>query len=354
MKNKEVFEVVKILGKEKNISEEALLVGIQKALVTAIKRDYNNKDVVFCEIDRENNNIKVFVRKRVVEEVLSPDEELTVEQARKFKKDASPGDVVEIELETKKVSRIAAEKGKHIIRQAIREAERYRIREEFQKKDQEIVTAKVIRVDPANRDAIIEIGKIVEKLLRREQLPSDNFAPGDIIKVYVAEVADIGKGTIATLSRVHPGIIRRLFEKEIPEIFDGTVRIKSMAREAGSRSKVAVYSSDDNVDPVGACIGQRGERINRIIEVLNGEKLDIVPYSDDPVEFIASSLAPAQVVYVTVVNERDRVCTAIVPNSQLSLAIGNRGQNVRLAARLTGWRIDIRPETEEPVINFDE
>ncbi len=354
MNSSEFFEAVRLLGKEKNIQEEALLEGIQRAIVTAVKRDYNNKDVVFCEIDSDKKNIRVFVRQNVVSEIIDPDEDILVETAQRYKKNAIAGDIIEIELETKEVSRIAAEKGKHILRQAIREAEHGQIREEFQSKNQEIVTAKVSKVDPVTLDAIVEIGKLTEKLLRTEQLPTDNLVEGDLIKVFIADVKDATKGPKATISRTHPGLVRRLLESEVPEIFDGTVEIKSVSREAGSRSKIAVYSADENIDPVGACIGQRGARVNKIVDLLGGEKLDIVRYSENPAEFVAASLAPADVVSVTVISEEEKSCRVVVPNTQLSLAIGNKGQNARLAAKLTGWKIDINPETEESVINFDE
>ena len=354
MNNSEFFEAVRLLGKEKRINEEMLLEGIQRAIVTAVKRDYNNKDIVFCEIDSDKKSIRVFVRKNVVSEILDPDEDMTVEQAQRFKKNAIAGDIVEIELETKEVSRIAAEKGKHILRQAIREAEHGQIREEFQNKNQEIVTAKVSKVDPVSLDAIVEIGKIKERLLRSEQLPTDNLKEGDLVKVYIADIREATKGPKATISRTHPGLVRRLLESEVPEIFDGTVEIKSVSREAGSRSKIAVYSADENVDPVGACIGQRGARVNKIVDILGGEKLDVIRFSENPAEYVAAALAPADVISVTVENEEERSCKVVVPNSQLSLAIGNKGQNARLAAKLTGWKIDINPETEEPVINFDE
>ena len=354
MNNSEFFEAVRLLSKEKNINQEALLEGIQRAIVTAVKRDYNNKDIVFCEIDKEEARIRVFVRKNVVSEIVDPDEDMLVEQAQRFKKNALAGDIIEIELETKEVSRIAAEKGKHILRQAIREAEHGQIREEFQNKNQEIVTAKITKVDPETLDAFVEIGKISERLLRTEQLPTDKLKEGDLVKVYIAEVRDATKGPRATISRTHPGLVRRLLESEVPEIFDGLVEIKSVSREAGSRSKIAVYSADENVDPVGACIGQRGARVNRIVDQLGGEKLDIVRYSENPAEYVAAALAPADVISVEVLSEDERSCRVVVPNSQLSLAIGNKGQNARLAAKLTGWKIDINPETEEPVINFDD
>ncbi len=354
MNNSEFFEAVKLLGKEKNIQESALLEGIQRAIVTAVKRDYNNKDIVFCEIDKEKNDMRVFVRKNVVSEIVDPDEDMLVEQAQRFKKNALAGDIIEIELETKEVSRIAAEKGKHILRQAIREAEHGQIREEFQNKNQEIVTAKISKIDPETLDAFVEIGKLSERLLRTEQLPTDSFKEGDLVKVYIAEVRDATKGPRATISRTHPGLVRRLLESEVPEIFDGTVEIKSVSREAGSRSKIAVYSADENVDPVGACIGQRGARVNKIVDQLGGEKLDIVRYSENPAEFVAAALAPADVISVEILSEEEHSCRVVVPNNQLSLAIGNKGQNARLAAKLTSWKIDINPETEEAVINFDE
>ena len=354
MKNSEFFEAVRLLCAEKKLSEEGLLEGIQRAIVTAVKRDYNNKDIVFCDIDREKARIRVFVRKNVVTEILDPDEDMTVEQAQRFKKNALAGDIIEIELETKEVSRIAAEKGKHILRQAIREAEHGQMKEEFQSKNQEIVTAKIVKIDPVTLDAFVEIGKLTEKLLRSEQLPTDKLTEGDLVKVFVAEIRDATRGPKATISRTHPGLVRRLLESEVPEIYDGTVEIKSVSREAGSRSKIAVYSADENVDPVGACIGQRGARINKIVDQLGGEKLDVVRYSENPAEYVAAALAPADVISVTVENEEERSCKVVVPNNQLSLAIGNKGQNARLAAKLTGWKIDINPETEEPVINFDE
>ncbi|MCQ2475855.1 MAG: transcription termination factor NusA [Clostridia bacterium] len=354
MSNKEFFEAVKLLSVEKNVPIEVLLEGIQRAIVTAVKRDYNNKDIVFCEMNPDKNTLRVFVRKNVVNEIVDPDEDLLVEQAKRFKASAVAGDIIEIELETKEVSRIAAEKGKHILRQVISEASKNQLYAEFQNKNQDIITVKVARVDPATKDAFVEIGKITERLARTEQLPTDDLKEGDLVKVYISDVKDAAKGPRATISRTHPGLVRRLLESEVPEIFDGTVEIKSVAREAGSRSKVAVYSADENVDPVGACIGQRGARINKIVDQLGGEKMDVVKYSENPAEFIAAALAPADVISVTIVNEEEHYCKVIVPNNQLSLAIGNKGQNARLAARLTGWKkIDINPETEEETINFD-
>ena len=346
MVNKELFAALRMLQKEKGISMDVLCEGIQRALVTAVKRDYNNKDIVFCELNPEDETMRVFVRKNVVSEISDPDEDILVEQAQKYKPTAMPGDIIEIELETKEVSRIAADKGKHVIRQGIREAEHGKMREEIQSKNQEIVTAKVSRIDPETGDAIVEIGKSQELLLKSEQIPGEVLAPGDLIKVYVADVRDnLRRMPRATISRTHPGLVRRLFETEVPEIYDGTVEIKSVSREAGSRTKIAVYSSDENVDAVGACIGPRGARVGKVVDLLGGEKIDIVKYSENPAEFIASALAPADVVSVTVDESGEKSCKVIVPDMQLSLAIGNRGQNARLAAKLTGWKIDIKPES---------
>lgn len=346
MVNKELFAALRMLQKEKGISMDVLCEGIQRALVTAVKRDYNNKDIVFCELNPEDETMRVFVRKNVVSEISDPDEDILVEQAQKYKPTAMPGDIIEIELETKEVSRIAADKGKHVIRQGIREAEHGKMREEIQSKNQEIVTAKVSRIDPETGDAIVEIGKSQELLLKSEQIPGEVLTPGDLIKVYVADVRDnLRRMPRATISRTHPGLVRRLFETEVPEIYDGTVEIKSVSREAGSRTKIAVYSSDENVDAVGACIGPRGARVGKVVDLLGGEKIDIVKYSENPAEFIAAALAPADVVSVTVDESGEKSCKVIVPDMQLSLAIGNRGQNARLAAKLTGWKIDIKPES---------
>ena len=346
MVNKELFAALRMLVKEKGIDMDVLCEGIQRALVTAVKRDFNNKDIVFCELDPEKETMRVFVRKNVVSEISDPDEDILVEEAKKYKPTALPGDIIEIELETKDVSRIAADKGKHVIRQGIREAEHGRMREEIQSKCQEIVTAKVTRVDPETKDAFVEIGKATEILLRSEQLPDEVLEPGDIIKVYVADIRDSSKRMPrATISRTHPGLVKRLFETEVPEIHDGIVEIKSVSREAGSRTKMAVYSEDENVDAVGACIGARGARVSKVVDLLGGEKIDIIKYSDDIAEFIAAALAPAEVVSVTVDESGEKMCEVIVPDMQLSLAIGNKGQNARLAAKLTGWKIDIKPES---------
>lgn len=354
--NSEFFDALKLLSKEKGIKMEALCDGIQKAIVTAVKKDYDNKDIVFCEINPEKKEMKVYVRKNVVSEISDPVCDILVEQAQMYKTGALPGEIIEIPLETKEVSRIAADKGKHVLRQGIREAEHGQLREEFQNRIQEIITVKVQRIDPITGDAVIEIGKLEETLPKSEQMPYETFKEGDIIKVFVVDVKDLDrKYPKATLSRTHPGLVKRLFETEVPEIYDGTVEIKAVSREAGSRTKMAVYSKDANVDPVGACIGPRGARVGKIVDLLGGEKIDIIRYSDDPAGFIAEALKPADVIAADIIADAEKSCTVTVPDTQLSLAIGNKGQNARLAAKLTGWKIDIKPESgiTEQTINFD-
>ncbi|NLO45033.1 MAG: transcription termination/antitermination protein NusA [Clostridiales bacterium] len=356
--NSEFFDALRLLSKEKGLKMEALCDGIQKAIITAVKKDYDNKeDMVFCEINHEKKDMKVYIRKNVVSEISDPVSDILVDHAQKYKTGALPGEIIEIPLETKDVSRIAADKGKHVLRQGIREAEHGQLREEFQSRIQEIITVKVQRIDPITGDATIEIGKLEETLPKSEQMPHETFKEGDIIKVFVVDVKDLDrKFPKATLSRTHSGLVKRLFETEVPEIYDGTVEIRAISREAGSRTKMAVYSSDENVDPVGACIGPRGARVGKIVDMLGGEKIDIVRFSEDQAEFISEALKPADVIAVDINEGDERSCSVTVPDTQLSLAIGNKGQNARLAAKLTGWKIDIRPESgiTEQTINFDE
>ena len=344
--NKEFFEAVKLLEKEKGVPANLLCERIQQALIVALRNDYNKKEVVFCEIDAESETMRVWLRKNVVEAVEDPDMEITVEEAQRYQSNAIAGDIIEIEMQSKEFSRVAAQTAKHVIRQGIREAERGQIMEEFQKRYQELVTAKVYRVDPETGNALLEIGKSETMLPRSEQVPGEILKEGDLIKVFIVDVRVSERGgPKVMISRTHPGLVRRLFESEVPEIYDGIVEIKSVSREAGSRTKIAVYSADENVDPVGACIGPRGNRVEKIVDSLKGEKIDIVKYSEDPAEFISAALAPSDVISVTVDDEGAKSCHVVVPDSQLSLAIGNKGQNARLAAKLTGWKIDIQAES---------
>ena len=343
--SKEFFEAVKMLEAEKGIPAQYLFEKISAAIIVAAKHDYNGKDIVHCDIDEEKQKIKVYVRKNVVEEIEDPDTDLTLEQAQAIRKSAKVGKTIDIPLKTKDFGRIVAQTAKHVIRQGIREAERGQMIQEFKSKNQEIVSAKVERIDSLTGNATLEIGKNQTVLPKTEQVPGEKLTEGDTIKVFIVDVKEGGKGPKILISRTHPGFVRRLFEQEVPEIYDGTIEIKSVSREAGSRTKIAVFTKDEDVDPVGACIGPRGQRVSNIVEVLGGEKIDIVKYSDDPAEFIAASLAPSDVCSVEIIDADAKTCKVTVPDDQLSLAIGNKGQNVRLAVRLTDWNIDIKPES---------
>lgn len=344
--NEEFFQAVKLLEKEKGISAEQLYNTISNAIVTAAKHDYGGKDVVTCEIDPDNMEIRVFVQKNVVSEIDDELVDILPEDAQKYKPGAVPGDIVEIHLETKNFGRIAAQKVKHVIRQGIREVEHGQQMDEMQRKKQEIVTAKVQSIDPKTGNLTLEFGKNEAILPKGEQIPDESFSVGDVIKVFVFDVHEGERGMRVMISRTHSGLVKRLFETEVPEIYDGTVEIKGIAREAGSRTKMAVLSHDADVDAVGACIGQRGTRVDKIREILGGnEKIDIIPYSDQPEKFIAAALAPAEILKVEIDPDEEKVCHVTVPDNQLSLAIGNKGQNARLAAKLTGWKVDIVPES---------
>lgn len=342
---KEFFAALMQMEEEKGINAEFLAEKIENAIVTAVKKEYGGREIVFCDIDLEKQKMKVYVRKNVVEEIEDQYTDITVEQAKAYKKSAAVGDTVEIKLDTKNFGRIMAQTCKHVIRQGIKEAEKGQTLAEFQSKNHELVTAVVERIDPRTGNATVNIGRGEAVLLKGEQVPDEALKEGDHVKVYLVDVKETEKGPKAIISRTHPGLVKRLFEMEVPEIFDGTIEIKAVSRQAGVKSKLAVYSANEEIDAVGACIGQRGVRVNQIVEELSGEKIEIVKYSEDPVVFISEALSPAKVVSVEIISEEPKACRVTVPDSQLSLAIGNKGQNVRLAARLTGWKIDIRPES---------
>ncbi len=341
--NKEFFEAVQMLESEKGISSEYIYDKIRAAIISATKNSYGNKDNVVCEINPEEKSMRVYVKIEVVDEILEPGAQMTVVEARNYDPNAMVGGIIELPLEPKKFGRIVAQTAKSVIRQGIREAERDLAAKEFQNRYQEVVTAKVNMVYSDTGDASIEIGRANAILNKSDMIPGEELQPGQLIKVYVASISQESGSNYATISRKHPGLVKRLFEQEVPEIFDGTVEIVSVSREAGSRTKIAVNSNDENVDAVGACIGPRGQRVSNIVDCLCGEKIDIVRFSDEPEKYIAAALAPAEVLTVTVAEDGSKSCRAIVPDSQLSLAIGNKGQNVRLAAKLTGWKIDIKP-----------
>ena len=341
----ELFIALKLLEKEKGIPVEFMLDKIHKAIITACKNNYGNEDVSM-DIDPEKGIFKVFLNKEAKTEVENPNREIEIHKAREINPLAKEGDRIGISLDTKQFGRVAAQTARNIIRQGIRDSERGQMMEEFRNKQQELVTGLVERVDPRSGAISLRIGKAEAVLPKNEQIGQERVKEGDHIKVYVVDVRETEKGPKAIISRTHPDLVKRMFETEVPEIFEGIVEIKGVSREAGSRTKLAVQSHDPNVDPVGACIGTRSVRVAEIVEELAGEKIDVVGYSEDPKVFIGAALSPAKVVSVTV-DEAQRSCRVIVPDNQLSLAIGNKGQNARLAAKLTGWKIDIKPESSQ-------
>lgn len=343
--NKEFFEAVRLLEKERGIPGEYLMEKIKTAIINAVKREYGAEENIGVVMNPETDEFSVSLRKTVVEEVENPADQMLLTEAVVYKKRAKIGDVIEIPLQTKKFGRIAAQTAKHVIRQGIHEVERGQQMEEFQRRNQELVSARILRVDPVSGSATLEIGKAEAVLPKNEQIGNENLREGEHVKVFVVDVREGSKGPRVLISRTHPGLVKRLFELEVPEIFNGTIEVKSISREAGSRTKMAVLSHDENVDAVGACIGTRGARVAEIVEELGGEKIDIIEYSEDPATYIAAALAPAKVVAVEPDTDGGKNCRVTVPDAQLSLAIGNKGQNARLAAKLTGWKIDIRPES---------
>lgn len=340
----EIFEALALLEKERGISVDFMVDRIKKAIVTACKNSYGNEDCV-VSVDQAKGSFLVYLNKTVVEDIEDPGKEILLEKARDIDASIAVGDTIAVPLDTKDFGRIAAMTARNIIRQGIRDGERSRMLQEFESKHQELVTAVVDQIDPRTGAATLIIGKAEAVLPKSEQVPGETLQVGSHIKVYVADVKETEKGPRAMISRVHPDLVRRLFEAEVPEIFDGTVEIKAVSREAGSRTKIAVLSHNPDVDAVGSCIGAKGMRVNHIVDELGGEKIDIVEYSDDPRKFIASALSPASVVEVVPAEDGSRACRVSVPDDQLSLAIGNKGQNARLAARLTGWKIDIKPQS---------
>ena len=331
-----LFEALKMLENEKGIPVDYMIEKIQTAIGQAIKKDPFNSENSVVEIDPETGRFYVALRKDVVEEVEDP----TTHQSG-----ITAGQVLEVALDPKKFGRIAAQAAKSSIHQGIREAEKGLLLKEYESRQHDIVSAKVLRVDPVRGNVTLEIGNSEAVLPKTEQIPDETFTEGQRIKVYVVDVQNTEKGPRLMISRTHPGLVKRLFEMNVPEIYDGTVEIRSISREAGSRSKLAVSSRDENVDAIGACIGPKGARVNTIVEELGGEKIDVVNYSDDPAAYISAALSPATVLGVEILDEDAHSCRVTVPDHQLSLAIGNKGQNARLAARLTGWKIDIRPES---------
>jgi len=342
----ELIMALDMLEKEKGISKAALLDAIETALVSAYKKNYNNAGNVRVSVNGETGEIAVYSIKKVVEEVENPAEEIELSEAWKIASYYRPGDILEVQIAPKDFGRIAAQSAKQVVVQRIREAERGMIYDELSEKENEVLTAVVQREE--RNGVYLELGRSEGFMYATEFIPGESFMPGDRIKVYVLEVLKTSKGPQVLVSRTHPGLIKRLFEFEVPEIQSGIVTIKSIAREAGSRTKIAVHSSDPQVDPVGACVGQRGIRIERIVAELANEKVDIIEWSPDPATFIANALSPARVLAVQI-NEEEHAARVIVPDNQLSLAIGKEGQNARLAFKLTGWKIDIKSQSQSAV-----
>ena len=340
--NKEIFVALDLLEKEKGIPREYMYEKIEAALVSAYKKEYGNNTNVRVHIDPVKQDVKLYQQKTVVEEVVDPEIEISLEDAKKLSKRNTLGKVLETEVKPKDFRRLSAGAAKSVIIQGIREGERIAMQQAYESKREEIITATVSKIDPENGAIVLDTGTGRAVLQKNDQIPGEEFVVGQKIKVFIMEVNKETRGPLVTLSRVHPGLVRRMFELEIPEITDGIVLIKGVAREAGSRTKIAVYSRDEAVDAVGACIGNHGMRIGAIVDELRGEKIDIVKYSEDPEEYVAAALSPAEVVSVTMTGERS--CKVIVDADQLSLAIGKEGQNARLAARLTGLKIDIKSE----------
>ena len=341
----EIINAIKFMAQEKGIDSRILAQKVGDAIATSCKKAYGGNEITFCEADTENDIFRIYIRKNVVDEIENDYTDILLADAKKYDKNAEVGGTVDIDLDTKKFGRIIAQSAKNVIHQGIREAEHGKVLEEFQSKNKDIVTAIIQRIDPKTGNATITINGSEAVLPKVEQVPDEVLNEGDHVKVYIVDVRSTEKGPKVMISRTHPGLVTRLFEAEVPEIFDGTIEIKAVSRQAGSRTKLAVLSKDESIDPIGACIGQRGMRVNKIVEELGGEKIDIVKYSEDPAAFISEALSPAKVVGVEILDKEQKSCRVTVPDSQLSLAIGNKGQNVRLAARLTGWKIDIRPES---------
>ena len=346
----EIFAALSMLEKERGIPQTFMMDKIIQAVTTAYKRDHRDVENVIVDVDEEHQTLKMYVQKNVVEEedYVDPFNEIPVEEAKTISAKYEIGDVVNIPVDNTEFGRIAAGNGKQVIIQGLREAERGMVYDEFNSKQHEILTGVVTRIDPRTNAVSLRIGTGTEStealLLAGEQVPGEELVEGQHVKVYVVDVRRSTRGPQILISRTHPGLVKRLFELEVPEIYDGTVEVKSIAREAGSRTKMAVWSADENVDPIGACVGPKGQRVAAIVDELRGEKIDIIKWSEDPAQFIAAALAPSDVVDVMMAEE-GKACRVIVPDDQLSLAIGKEGQNARLAARLTGYKIDIKPES---------
>lgn len=336
----EFFEALELLEKEKGIPKEYMLEKVEAALISAYRREYGGESNVKVIIDETARDIRMFQQKEVVETVENENTQISLPDARRHVRKTEIGAVIDIELHSQEFRRLSAQTGKQVIIQGIREAERGMMYKEYENKREEVMSVTVQKVNPLTGDVVVDTGTGRAVLLKSEQIPGESFEVGDHVKVFLTEVRKESRGPLITISRTHPNLVKRLFELDVPEIQDGTVIIQAITREAGSRTKMAVYSREPGVDPVGACIGAKGTRINAIVSELGGEKIDVVKYSEDPAQFVAEALSPA--VVDEVVFENEKSCKVYVEPDQLSLAIGKVGQNARLAARLTGFKIDIK------------
>ena len=347
--NNEFFEALSMLEHERGITAEYLIEKIKAAIVIAVKKNYEvEDDNVLVEIDPDSGKFNVALVQNVVADEDWYDEhaEIGITEAQKIRKSYEVGDRVVTPLKTKDFGRIAAQTAKHVIRQGLREGERNLQCSEMQSRAHELIAATVVSIDPERGNVVLDLGKGGSAVLpRNEQVPGEVYTEGQMLQVYIVDVVSTERGPRVMISRTHPGLVKRLFELEVPEIFDGTVEVKAISREAGARTKMAVWSKDANVNPVSACIGPHGDRVAAVVEKLGGEKIDIVKWSEDVSEFISAALSPAKVLKVELLPGETRSCRVTVPDQQLSLAIGNKGQNARLCARLTGYNIDIRPES---------
>ena len=341
--NSEFIAALDDIERERGISKDILIDAFESALIAAYKRNYGTNGNVRAVVDRDTGEVQIFASKTVVDEVYDPYAEISLADARKINHLYEEGDVLEEEVDPRKFGRIAAQTAKQVVVQRIREAERGVIFDEFVEKENEVLTAIVQRVE--NRQVLVELGRTEGLLEPNQQMPGEEYAPGDRLKVYVLEVSKMSRGPQVLVSRTHPGLVKRLFEIEVPEIRSGIVQIRSIAREAGQRTKMAVHSTDTMIDPVGSCVGPRGMRVENVVAELKTEKIDIIKWSADPAEYIANALNPARVISVFVA-EKEKAARIIVPDNQLSLAIGKEGQNARLAAKLTGWKIDIKSQSQ--------
>ncbi len=339
----EFFSSLDLLSKERGMNKNLLCSAIESALISAYKKNFGKNANVRATIDPSKGVVEIYSRKQVVEEVSDPQCEMTLEEARTIQSQYELGDLVEVEVTPKNFGRIAAQTAKQVVVQHLREAERGQIYDEYSQKENEILTAIVQRIE--NKQVYVELGRTEGILEANQQMPTEELKVDDRIKVYVLEVSRMGRGPQIYVSRTHPGLVKRLFELEVPEIVSGVVQIKSIAREAGFRTKMAVISTDPLIDPVGSCVGPRGMRVENVVNELKTEKIDIIKWSSDPAEYIANALNPARVISVFV-SDTEKSARVIVPDNQLSLAIGKEGQNARLAAKLTGWKIDIKSQSQ--------